>query len=57
MHHQRELELFYSGIINILINAVDIIKCLRRYAFVDDYNIYWSNQATGTVSEGKQIVC
>lgn len=24
-----------------------------RYAFVDAYNIYWSNQATSTVSEGK----
>ena len=53
MHHQWELELFYSGISNTAKHALHNTMNMYRYAFVDAYSIYWSNQATGTVSEAE----
>ena len=52
LHRRRELELSCSGISITLLNDC-MTMYLYRYAFVDAYDKYWSNQATGTVSEGK----
>ena len=45
----------YQLILWILLRIYFIL--IHRYAFVDAYSTFWSNQATGTVSEGEQVVC
>ena len=45
----------YINIITTFYNG-SIKLCIDRYAFVDAYTVYWSNQATDTVNEGNNII-
>ena len=38
--------------VDSIITALQYVY-VHRYAFVDTQNVYWANQTTGTVDEGK----